>query len=265
MTDSDTVPQILREDVNGIVTLTFNRPDKLNAVSNSMLDVIRQAVRDLAEDDSLRVMVITATGKYFTAGADITALPVGDIGPGVSGSEFRRNYRRLHELFDEIEAIEKPVILAAQGPCLGIGVELSASCDFRIASTNATFGLPEVKSIATLPGSGGISRLTRLIGPHWVKWMAMACQNLDAQQALAAGLLHAVFEPNDLQTRVRALAEDLISQPAEAVGVAKIVIDAAANSDRTSARDLDRLANTHLVLNDEHWSRVEAFRAKSRR
>jgi enoyl-CoA hydratase len=265
MSDSSTPPQILRDDADGIVTLTFNRPEKLNAVSNTMLDVIREAVHDLANDDNLRVMVITAVGRCFTAGADITALPVGETGPGTSGSEFRRRYRRLHELFDEIEAIEKPVIVAAQGPCLGIGVELSASCDFRLASTNATFGLPEVRSIATLPGSGGISRLTRLIGPHWVKWMAMACQNLDAQQALAAGLVHAVYEPDDLQSRVRALAEDLMNQPTEAVGVAKIVIDAASNADRTSARDLDRLANTHLVLHDEHWSRVEAFRAKSRR
>jgi enoyl-CoA hydratase/carnithine racemase len=264
MTDSSS-PQVLRDDTDGIVTLTLNRPDKLNAVSNSMLDIIRKAVRDLAEDDSLRVMVITAVGKYFTAGGDIAALPVGDVGPGVSGSEFRRNYRRLHELFDEIEAIEKPVILAAQGPCLGIGVELSASCDFRIASSNAKFGLPEVRSVATLPGSGGISRLTRLIGPHWVKWMAMACQNINAQQALAAGLVHAVYEPDELQTQVRALALDLMSQPAEAVGVAKIVIDAAANSDRTTARDIDRLANTHLVLHEEHWGRVEAFRARSHR
>jgi enoyl-CoA hydratase len=261
MTDIDT-NHVVRDDTDGVITLILNRPDKLNSVSPAMLDTMRVAVGDLAENDQLRAMIITAKGRYFTAGADINDLPVGETGPHTTGSEFRRVYRRLHSLFDEIEAIEKPVVLAAQGPCLGIGVELAASCDFRLASTGALFGLPEVRSIAALPGSGGISRLTRLIGPHWVKWLAMASQSLDAEQALNAGLVHAVYSSDELQSKARELAIDLISQPAEAVGVAKIVIDAATNADRTNARHLDRLANTHLVLSEAHWSRVEAFRAK---
>jgi enoyl-CoA hydratase/carnithine racemase len=253
----------VERDRRGILTFTFTRPDKLNAVSIAMIEGLRDAVHDFADDDALRVLVITGEGKFFTAGADITALPVGDTGPETLGSEFRRNYRRLHELFDELEAIEKPVILAAQGSCLGIGVELASSCDFRLTTTTAKFGLPEVRSIAALPGSGGISRLTRLIGPHWVKWMAMASQNIDAQQAMAAGFIHAIYPPEEFASRVEELALDLIGQYAEAIGVAKLVIDAAANSDRTAARDLDRIANTHLVLSDEHWKRVEAFRQRS--
>lgn len=251
--------ELNRDDSQGIVTITFVRDRKLNAVTEGMLEVLRQAVTDLAERDDLRALIITGRGRYFTAGADITALPVGETGPDVPGSRFRRNYRRLHGLFDDIEAVEKPIILAAQGPCLGIGVELSASCDFRFGSTRSSFGLPEIRNIAVLPGSGGISRLTRLIGPHWTKWIAMAGQTIDAQQALAAGLLHAVYPESTFHEQVRAFALDLIGQPPEALGLAKLVIDAAATADRRTARDLDRIANTALVASQEHRSRVDAF------
>jgi enoyl-CoA hydratase/carnithine racemase len=240
-------PPITRDEADGIVTVRFTRDRKLNAVSAQLLEVLAGAVTDLADRDDLHAMIITAEGRYFTAGADITALPVGETGPEIRGSEFRRNYRRLHELFDSIEAVEKPVILAAQGPCLGIGVELSASCDFRFASDRATFGLPEIRNIAALPGSGGISRLTRLIGPHWTKWMAMAGRDIDARQALAVGLVHEVHPEEALHGAVLDFAKDLIGQSREAVGLAKLVIDAAATADRTAARDLDRIANTSLV------------------
>jgi enoyl-CoA hydratase/carnithine racemase len=256
---------IRRDDGGGVITLTFTRDHKLNAVTGTMLDVIREAVTDLADRPELRVLVITAEGRYFTAGADITALPVGETGPDVAGSTFRRNYRRLHELFDEIEAVEKPVITVAQGPCLGIGMELSSSCDFRFAAEGARFGLPEVRNIAAMPGSGGISRLTRLIGPHWVKWLAMAGQELDARQALAAGYLHAVYPESELRTRVREFVDDLVSQPAEALGLSKIVIDAAATADRTTARDFDRVANTALVASAEYRAKIEAFAARRKR
>jgi enoyl-CoA hydratase len=250
-------------DDNGVLTFTLNRPKKLNAVTGAMVAGLHAAVRALADDDGLRVLVIAAEGRYFTAGADITDLPIGEIRADTRGIELRRNYRRLHEVFDEVEAIEKPVILAAQGPCLGIGVELASSCDFRLASADAIFGLPEVRNIAALPGSGGISRLTRLVGPHWVKWMAMAGQNIDAQQAMVAGFVHAVYPPERFRAEVATLARDLAGQPGEAVGLAKLVIDAAAAADRTTARDFDRIANTSLLLGEEHRVRVEKFRAKS--
>lgn len=265
MTSAEPTDEFRRDDANGVITFTFTRDRKLNAVSGRMLDGIREAVTDLRDRDDLRVLVITAEGRYFTAGADITALPVGETGPDVAGSTFRRNYRRLHELFDEIEAVEKPVITVAQGPCLGIGMELSSSCDFRFAAEGARFGLPEVRNIAAMPGSGGISRLTRLIGPHWVRWLAMAGQEIDAAQALNVGYLHAVYPADELQARVADFVRDLLSQPAEALGLAKIVIDAAATSDRTTARDFDRVANTALVASAEHRAKLDAFAARAKK
>jgi enoyl-CoA hydratase len=250
-----------RDDADGIITLTFTRDKKLNAVSDDMIDVIREAVRDLADDPANRALLITAEGRYFTAGKDI-----GEMGAQPSsGVELRRGYRRLHELFDEMERIEKPVILAAQGPCLGLGVEMASSCDFRFASPRSTFGLPEVPILAVLPGSGGISRFTRLVGPHWGRWLAMAGENVDAELARTMGFVHHIFPDETFHADVQAWTRKLIGLSGEALGLAKIAIDAAADSDRRTARHVDRMANTMLMQTQEHLDKIEGFVNRSKR
>lgn len=257
------VPQddIRRDDSDGIVTLTFTRDPKLNAVTDAMLDVMRAAVVDLADDPAIRALVFTAEGRYFTAGKDI-----GEMGAQpASGVALRRDYRRLHELFDELERIEKPVVLAAQGPCLGIGVELGSSCDFRFASTRATFGLPELPMLAVLPGSGGISRFTRLVGPHWARWVAMAGEQVDAELARTIGFVHQIFPDDTFHADVHAWVGKLVGLSGEALGLAKIAIDAAVDSDRRTARHIDRMANTQLLQTTEHLDKVAAFMRRSSR
>jgi enoyl-CoA hydratase/carnithine racemase len=227
-----------------------------------MLDALRRSVDDLGEREDVRVLVITAEGRHFTAGMDITTLAAQG---GGEGGALRRNYRRLHLLFDEIEAIEKPVVLAAQGPCRGFGLELAASCDFRLCADTAVFGLPEIANLAVLPGSGGISRLTRLIGPHWTKWIAMAGREVDAAQALSIGLVHAVHPVAELPTAVQEFAVSLVALSGEALGLAKLGVAAAASADRASARDYDRLANTLLLKTPEHRARIDAFSRPAKR
>jgi enoyl-CoA hydratase/carnithine racemase len=252
---------IRRTDSDGVLTLTFTRDSKLNAVTDDMLDHIRDAVRDLADEESIRTLVITAEGRYFTAGKDI-----GEMGAhSRSGVALRRNYRRLHELFDEMERIEKPVVLAAQGPCLGIGVEMASSCDFRLASERAIFGLPEVPNLAVLPGSGGISRFTRIVGPHWARWLAMAGENVTAEHAMHIGFVHRVLPDDGFAEAVQSWARKLISNSAEALGLAKLAIDAAVDSDRRTARHIDRIANTLLLQNPDHLDKIAAFQSRSKR
>ena len=257
-----------RDDADAIITVTFTREAKRNAVTPSMWDVLREAVRDLGDDDAQRVLVITAEGSYLTSGFDFAYLRP-NVGEGtdgvVRGSTMRRQYRSeaYHDLFDEMESIEKPIILAAQGHCMGVGVEMGASCDFRFASANATFALPEVANIATLPGSGGISRLTRVIGPHWTKWMVMGCETIDADEAKRIGLVHDVFPLETFQDKVRDYALKLCSMPREAMGLAKVTIDAANTIDRRSARELDRMAQTTLFMSSEYKDRVNAFNTAS--
>jgi enoyl-CoA hydratase/carnithine racemase len=259
-----------REDVDGVATVTFTRDEKLNAVSPEMLDVLAEALHDLAHDDDLRVLVITGEGRYFTAGLDITSM-ASDLGVGkdgvVRGSTIRLQYREAarHDLFDDIEKVEKPVILAPQSHCFGVGLEIGVSCDFRLASENTTFCLPEVRNLRSLPGSGGISRLTRLIGPHWTRWLAMAGQTIDAAQALQIGLVHAVYPAAEFPDRVAAFARELVDLPREALGLAKVAIDVAATVDRATAREFDRVVQTLLFSSPEFQERVNAFKQRSQR
>jgi len=233
---------------DGVLTVTFTRQGKLNAISPEMTETLWGAVRAVRDDPALRVLVITAVGRYFTAGIDLAAPMPATV--AVSGSDFRRRYREHHLLYDEIEALEKPVVLAAQGPCLGAGLEMACSCDFRFASDATTFCLPEV-AMGTIAGSGGVSRLTGLVGPHWSKWLAMANQTIDARRALSIGLVHDVFATEDFQERVQSFVRSLVALPPEAVAASKLAIGLVTQVDRTTARDIERLANTNLVFGQE--------------
>ena len=270
MTAAEPAPSrdISRGDRDGVVTLTFTRDQKLNAVTENMVDVIRATVEEVADRPDLRVLVLTAAGRYFTAGIDMVSRqpPPGqredDDAPG---SEIRRYHRRLHRLLDELEALEKPVVLAAQGPCLGLGLEMAVSCDFRLASEAATFWLPEVPNLAVIPGSGGVSRLTRVVGPHWSRWLAMAGKPVDADRAMAIGLVHEVYPLAEFEASVQAFSRYLFGLPGEAMGLAKLAIDASVGADRASARDFDRVANTALLMSAEHRQHAAAFRRSGTR
>jgi enoyl-CoA hydratase/carnithine racemase len=262
--------EIRRDEQEGVVTLTLTRDDKMNAMTTAMFEIIGTAVRDLGDRDDLRVLVITAEGRFFTSGLDMSALRP-DVGTGtdgiVRGSNIRRQYRAEahHDLFDEIEQIEKPVVLAAQSHCMGIGIELGSSCDFRLASDAATFSLPEVPNLAVIPGSGGISRLTRLVGPHWAKWIVMAGETITAEEARAVGFVHAVYPVAEFRDRVDAFARRLAGMPREALGLAKMAIDTAATVDRRTAREFDRMAQTLLFTSDDFKDKVSSFMQRGKK
>ena len=248
---------------DGIITVTTTRPEKLNAISHEVTAAYWEAANALADRDDLRVMVITAEGPYFTAGLDLSS-PGGNR-PGNPETEhlhpgwnFRRNYRSHHLLYDEFEAIEKPIILAAQGICLGAGIEMGMSCDFRFCTPSATFRLPEVQ-LGAIAGSGGTSRLTRMIGPAWAKWMAMAAMPVDAGQAKAIGLVHDVFPEETFMDDVYAFCRTLMEIQPEVLGIAKLAVDIFTDvQDRTVQRHIDRMA-VKLTFDDFEKS-MERFK-----
>jgi enoyl-CoA hydratase/carnithine racemase len=234
---------------DGIITITTNRPEKLNAISREIYDVYFEAVTALGDRDDLRCMVITANGKYFTAGWDLTEY--GGNRPANPetqhlhpGWNFRRNYRDFHRLYDEFEAVEKPIVLAAQGICLGAGVEMGMSCDFRFCTPRSEFGVPEI-FLGALAGSGGTSRLTKMVGPAWAKYMAMAGQRVSAEQAKTIGLVQDIFPEETFMDDVYAFCRKLIEIPPEVLGLAKLGINMFTDvEDRTVQRQLDRLLVT---------------------
>jgi enoyl-CoA hydratase len=242
-----------------VLTLTLTRPDALNAINADIERALGDALATFESEPDLRVFVIRARGEYFSAGFDVEHRV--DDDHDRSGVLLRRRYREIHDLFDRVERVEKPVVLAAQGPCLGGALELAASCDVRLAATPARFGLPEIK-LGVIPGSGGTSRITRLVGPAWARWLVMLGQPVDAERALAIGLVHAVHPPEHFDEEVDIFATSIAALPHEAMALAKVSIDLCDLLDRGSGRDVERIVNTMLMTSDDHRARVEALKER---
>jgi enoyl-CoA hydratase/carnithine racemase len=135
---------------------------------------------------------------------------------------------------------------------------MSLSCDFRLAAASARYGLPEI-DIGALPGSGGVSRLTRIAGPHWARWLVMAGEQVNAEQAMNMGIVHAVYADEEFEQRTRAFCTKLARQPYEVLGLAKLSIELATDLDRTQARNVERISNSILFTGSEHKALVQAF------
>lgn len=259
-------PVLVTED-DGVLTVTLNRPEKLNAINLPMSHALDEATWRFGDREDLRVMVITGTGRYFCAGLDISDAGQqerrefeGETDTAVAA---RRKYRqRHHVLHNEFETIEKPIILAAQGPCLGLGLEMAASCDFRFCTPSTHFGLPEVGRLGVIAGSGGISRVTRLVGPHWSKWISMAGRNVDAEMAVRIGLVHEIYPEAEFMNRVGAFARELREVPVDAMGVAKLTIDICTAEDREKTRHIERLGVASLGGNRRRPSSADIGRGR---
>jgi enoyl-CoA hydratase/carnithine racemase len=202
-------------------------------------------------------MLLSARGPYFTSGIEVTAelSPPAGTSPLAGRAWYRNTY---HRLFDEFEAVEKPIVVAHQGHCFGGGLELSLSCDFRLAARSATYRLPEI-DIGTLPGSGGVSRLVRVAGPHWARWLVMAGETVSADDAVTMGFVHRVYEDAAFAEAARAFSRKLAGQPQEVLGLAKLSIELAKDLDRTQGRNVERIANSMLFAGAEHKALLQKF------
>jgi enoyl-CoA hydratase/carnithine racemase len=240
----------IREDKDGVAIVTLNRPEKLNAMNAEMREVIFRTVDDLRERDDLRVMLIRAKGRYFCAGVDIVENTGMATAKDKSMVTVRRDYRRgLHIFLDEMEAVEKPIVMAIHGPCLGLGVEMAGAVDFRLAAESAQFGLPEI-DIGVIAGSGGTSRFTRLCGVGWSKWLSVAGERIDARTAMMAGFVQAVWPDADFDQKVWDFCQRLQTRPAEVQGVAKLAVELCYDLDKQQARHVERIVNTPLMMAD---------------
>ena len=238
-----------------IAVLRLNRPDNLNAWNQKMRDELRDAVAELVDDDQLRVLVITGTGRAFTAGEDVRGMKgLADIGT----RGFRRVARSIHNVFDEIEAIEVPVIAAINGVAAGGGLELALSCDFRFAAQTAKMGFPE-NNVGLIPGSGGCSRLVAQVGLSSAKRLVMTGEMVLADKALQYGLVDEVLAPEKLMEHAMAFAGQLCAKAPQSLGLAKIVLNNCARVDPDTARNFERLGQSILKRTDDHAEGAKAF------
>lgn len=184
---------LLETDEGGIATLTVNRPDKLNALNDQVLDELDRVLEMIATDNDIRGVLITGSGdKAFVAGADISELADLDKSGGKTAS------RKGQHVFAKIEHFGKPVIAVVKGYALGGGCELALACHIRVADKKAVFGFPET-GLGLIPGYGGTQRLTRLIGKGRSMEMILTANPIDAARAFDFGLVNLLAEEKALE------------------------------------------------------------------
>ncbi|GAA4940147.1 enoyl-CoA hydratase-related protein [Algibacter agarivorans] len=184
---------IISQQNNGIVTITINRPNKLNALNKETIEELHDAFDVANKDQNTKVIIVTGSGeKAFVAGADISEFADFNV---KQGSKLAKKGQKI--LFDFVENLSTPVIAAVNGFALGGGLELAMACHFRVASNNAKLGLPEV-SLGVIPGYGGTQRLPQLIGKGRAMELIMTAGMIDANQALNYGLVNHVTTQEEL-------------------------------------------------------------------
>jgi enoyl-CoA hydratase len=216
--------------------LTVERPDAMNALDLPTLGELRDRLRDLAEDPSARVVVLTGSGdKAFIAGADIKYM-------SALGVEEAKDWGGLgHSCAQLLEVMPKPTIAAINGFALGGGCELALACDLRYAASTAKLGQPEI-NLGIMPGWGGTQRLARVCGLGVAKELIFTGRSVDADEALRIGLVNGVHDP--VLEKAREIASLLASKSPVALASAKLSTNDALQGDHGEnlVREADRFA-----------------------
>lgn len=234
------------ETTGRVVLVTLDRPEVLNALDIAHLQTLLEAIRRAGADDDVRVMVITGTGRSFSAGADITMMDK------MEEREFIRVATLFQDLAREIHTFDKIVICAVNGYAVGGGLELALMGDLRIAARSAVFGLPDAE-LGFSPTGGLTHHLVRMIGLTRAMGMALTCDRIDAAEAERIGLINRVVDDAELTAAVSALAKRIAGFPRTGLRNTKRAF--------LSASDAD-LADT-LVL-EERFD-LESFRSSETR
>ncbi|OQX80144.1 MAG: hypothetical protein B6D64_03645 [Bacteroidetes bacterium 4484_276] len=204
------------EIVKSIAVVTISRPKALNALNTRFFNEMDAMIGKVNDMPEIKVMIITGEGKAFVAGADIAEMVNKDQ---QQGSEFSRLGQNT---FRSLEKMNIPVIAAINGFALGGGLELAMGCDFRIASSKARFGQPEV-SLGLIPGYAGTQRLPRLVGLADALYLLMTADMIGAGDALRIGLVQKVVEPENLMEETIKIANTIASKGPKAIGLIKAV------------------------------------------
>ncbi len=207
---------VLYDVKDKIGTITINRPEKYNAFNLSVKEALLTMFRQAETDQAVRVVIVTGAGeKAFISGSDITDFV------GRDSRSIRAVVDPSRDITTYMTSMTKPIVAAVNGYALGGGCELALACDFRYASSNAQFGLPEI-NLGTIPGNGGTVRLPRLVGLGIAKELILTGARIDANEALRIGLVNKVFNSVDeLRERVLEFAKKLSQMPGVALGLAK--------------------------------------------
>jgi enoyl-CoA hydratase len=243
------------ETSDAVATLTFNRPEVLNALNPEMIGEFHQAISEIQQKDEIKVLILTGAGRSFVAGADIQVFqgldPLGAKQFALAGQ---------WALF-ALEAMDIPVIACVNGFALGGGCEIAMACDFVCASEDAKFGQPEI-NLGVIPGFGGTQRLARLVGKGRAKELCMTGRMITAQEAFAMGLVTRMFPGESLAEETLKIAKTAADKGRVALRAVKHVIDNGFDVDLKTACALEADAFSICFASPDQEEGTTAFLEK---
>jgi 2-(1,2-epoxy-1,2-dihydrophenyl)acetyl-CoA isomerase len=246
---------------DGVAVLTLNRPERLNAMSGPMLDGLLEALPRLAEDGAVGVVVLTGAGRGFCAGGDVKAMAEGSEMGGVTLEERAHGLRARMEVSRWLHEIPKPTIAMVRGAAAGAGLSLAMACDMRIAGDSARFGTAFAR-VGYSGDFGGSFFLTQLVGTAKARELYYTADLLDAQQALALGLVNRVIADARLEEETLALASRIASGPRIAYRYMKRNLNAAEMGTLQDLLDLEAWHHARTGMTEDHREAAKAFVAK---
>ncbi|MDT7861674.1 MAG: enoyl-CoA hydratase/isomerase family protein [Saccharolobus sp.] len=246
---------ILVKDENPIRWIILNRPDRLNAINLKMIEEIEETLKEIENNDNIKIIIITGNGRAFSAGADISQFK--ELDP-VKAWLFSTKGQGL---MNYIEKYPKPTIAMVNGYALGGGLELALSCDIRIASTNAELGFPEI-NLGIFPGFGGTQRLVRLVGKGKALELMMTGDRIKADYAERLGLVNKVVSPDALENETKQLALKIAEKSHIALRLIKAVVNYGLDSPILSGLEMESLGWGVVFSTEEEKKRVEEFLSK---
>jgi enoyl-CoA hydratase/carnithine racemase len=259
------VSELLLREVQdgGIVILTLNQPELRNPISDqptitALLDAIEAADRDI----NVRAVILTGAGSAFSTGGNLRGMHSGGGLIDPLPAQTRRNYRNgIQRLPLLLESIEVPVIAAVNGPAIGAGCDLACMCDIRVAGQSAKFAESFVK-LGIVPGDGGAWLLPRLVGFSKANEMALTGDVIDANAALACGLVSQVVPDHELMAAARAIAVRIAVNPPHAVRMTKRLLREGRMASLTATLEASAAAQALCHATDDHREAVAAFLEK---
>lgn len=253
-----TYEKILLARDNGLATLTFNAPDRLNAVSRKMIAEIKTCWEELAADDTVRAVLITGAGRGFCAGADLADPDRAAGATADSGAALDKYFNPVIRL---MRTIPKPIVAAVNGVAAGVGMSFALASDIAIAGKSASF-LQAFARIGLLPDGGSTWFLPRLVGDQRARALAMLAPQIPAEKAKEWGLIWDVVDDAALMTTATEAARKLASGPTLALARIKGVLAQAGGNDLSTQLDVERDYQRELGRSDDFREGVAAFLAK---
>ena len=250
--------ELLESVKDGVVTLTLNRPDRLNAMSGAMLDALLDALPRLAEDGSVGVVIVTGAGRGFCAGGDVKAMAEGREFGGDTLEEKAQGLRAKMEVSRWLHEMPKPTIAMVRGAAAGAGLSLALACDLRIAADTARFATAFAR-VGYSGDFGGSWFLTQLVGTAKARELYYTADILDAPQALALGVVNRVVPDARLEEETLALAGKLARGPRVALRYMKRNMNAAEAGTLKDSLDLEAWHHTRTGFTDDHKEAAKAF------